>query len=225
MLKPITSPEALAERVEQLGFLPLFRCCVPGLSVEEMTPRELWFAPDTDGPWEWKGPVLRTGRCAYGKLFRGKCGFVSLDWLPDLANARRGGYDFDARAEDGLVSWHAQRIYAALEDAGGSLLSRDLKEACGYGREGLRGFDQTVTQLQMQTYLCVQDFEYALDKHGKPYGWGLSRLTTPERLYGAQTVTAAYRRDPADSLARCAGKLKAVLPDAEEKLILRLLRG
>ena len=64
MLKPITSPEALAERVEELGFLPLFRCCVPGLSVEEMTPRELWFAPDTDGPWEWKGPVLRTGRCA-----------------------------------------------------------------------------------------------------------------------------------------------------------------
>lgn len=223
-MTPITSAEALAERVAELGFLPLFRSLVPGLSVEEMTPRELWFAPDTDGPWEWKGPVLRTGRCAYGKFFRGKCGFVSLDWLPDFANARRDGYDFDARCADGLASWHAQRVYEALAGAGGSLLSRDLRERCGYGREGLRGFDQTVTQLQMQTYLCVEDFEYALDKHGRPYGWGLSRLTTPERLYGASLVTAAYSRESADSLARCAEKLRSAFPDAEEKLVLRLLK-
>ena len=146
-----------------------------------------------------------------------------------MVRARHGrplgdGYDFDARCADGLASWHAQRIYEALADAGGSLLSRDLKERCGYGREGLRGFDQTVTQLQMQTYFCVEDFEYALDKHGRPYGWGLSRLTTPEQLYGASSVTAAYSRESADSLARCAEKLRAAFPAAEEKAVLRLLK-
>lgn len=53
-----------------------------------------WFAEDRDGPWEWKGPAAQTKRCVYGKLFRKKAGFVSREWLPELVNFRRDGYDF-----------------------------------------------------------------------------------------------------------------------------------
>jgi len=42
---------------------------IPGFSIEELCPPELWFADDVDGPWEWKGPVARSGKCLYGKLF------------------------------------------------------------------------------------------------------------------------------------------------------------
>ena len=50
-----------------------------------MVDPRLWFS-DEEGPWEWKGPVIRNMNCAYGKLFNGKAGYVSLEWLPDFAN-------------------------------------------------------------------------------------------------------------------------------------------
>ncbi len=219
---PITSPAALEAAVLELGFLPFFKNHIPGFSVAERTPPELWFQKDVDGPWEWKGPVLRGKRCAYGKFFRGKAVYVALDRLPDLVNYRRDGYDFDARCDDGLASWHEKRLYETL-CAAGSMRSRELKESCGYGSDGMRGFDQIVTRLQMLTYLCVEDFEYELDRHGRPYGWGVARYTTPEALYGRSFVRSAYRRKPEESLRRITAQLTGAL-GVEEKSILRLLK-
>ena len=99
------SADDLIATVEQYGFLPFFRNEIPGFSVEELCPPELWFADDADGPWEWKGPAARSGKCLYGKLFNKKAGFVSREWIPDFANFRRDGYDFDARWDDGLASY------------------------------------------------------------------------------------------------------------------------
>ncbi len=219
---PIDSPAALEAAVQELGFLPFFKNAVPGFSVAERTPPELWFAKDREGPWEWKGPVLRGGKCAYGKFFRGKAVYVSLDWLPDFVNWRRDGYDFDARCDDGMASWHEKRLYETLS-AAGSMRSRELKETCGYGSDGMRGFEQTATRLQMLTYLCIQDFEYDLDRRGQPYGWGVARFTTPEALYGRRFVRSAYRRAPEESLRRITAHLAGVLP-ADEKTISRLIR-
>ena len=219
---PIDSAAALEAAVLELGFLPFFKTSVPGFSIAERTPPELWFAGDRDGPWEWKGPVLRGGKCAYGKFFRGKAVFVALDWLPDLVNYRRDGYDFDARCDEGMASWHEKRLYETLS-AAGSMRSRDLKEACGYGSDGMRGFDQVAARLQMLTYLCIQDFEYELDRHGQPYGWGLARFTTPEALYGRRLVRSAYRRAPEESLRRITAHLSQAL-STEEKAVLRLVK-
>jgi len=217
----LNSAAEIIDAVRELGFLPFFRNAIPGFSIEERTPAELWFS-DRPGPWDWKGPVIREGSCVYGKFFRGKAVFVSLDRFPDLVNYRRDGYDFDSRCEDGLVSWHDQRIYETLTAAGG-MLAKTLKSDCGYGREGLKGFDQAITRLQMQTYVCAENFEYTLDKHGAPYGFGLARYNTPEAVYGPKTVRAAYRRDPAESYERLLTHLCAVLPAtaAEVKKLLR----
>ena len=216
----LKSAEDIDAAVQELGFLPFFRNAIPGFSIEERTPSGLWFS-DEPGPWDWKGPVIRMGNCAYGKFFRGKAVFVSLDWFPDLANYRRDGYDYDARCEDGLAPWHDQRIYEKL--AAGGMLSKALKSDCGYGREGLKGFDQAITRLQMQTYVCVENFEYALDKHGAPYGWGVARYNTPEALYGKKLVRSAYKRDPAESCERIKAHLLSVLP-ATEAEIRKLIR-
>ncbi len=219
---PITSPAGLEAAVLELGFLPFFKNHIPGFSVAERTPPELWFVKDREGPWEWKGPVLRGGKCAYGKFFRGRAVYVALDRLPDFVNWRRGGYDFDARCDDGLASPHEQRMYETLA-AAGSMRSCDLKEACGYGKDGMRGFEAVAARLQMLTYLCIADFEYELDRHGAPYGWGIARYATPEALYGRRFVRSAYRRAPEESLRRITQRLTAVLP-ADEKSVLRLLR-
>jgi len=111
----LSSVDALARLVDNLGFLPFFRNSLPGFSVEERTPPELWFSDEADGPWEWKGPVIRRTGCAYGKLFGGKAGFVSAKWYPDFANYRRGGYDFDARYDDGLAGIRTKRCMTSWQ--------------------------------------------------------------------------------------------------------------
>ena len=215
-------PDDVAELTEALGFLPFFANAIPGFSVEEHTPRELWFT-EADGPWEWKGPIARTKRCLYGKFFGGKAGFISLEWFPDFANYRRDGFDFDSRYESGLASRKDMNVYGTVSRYG-TVLSKKLKSLCGYSKGGERGFDGVITRLQMQTYICVADFEYMRDKYGKQYGWGVARYSTPEELFGYEAVTSAYSREPAESLERILDHLKNVLPEADSARLLKMIK-
>ncbi|MBR1455535.1 MAG: hypothetical protein IJ594_00065 [Oscillospiraceae bacterium] len=211
----------MAERVEELGFLPFFRNEIPGFSIEEHTPARLWFSETEDGPWEWKGPVARSGRCLYGKFFRGRAGFISLRRFPDFANYRRDGYDFDALYEDGFASHKDKEVYDTLQRRG-VLLSKELKRLCGYGKGGSKGFDTVITRLQMRTYVCIADFVYQADRYGRPYGWGVAQYGTPEALFGETLLEEAYRRDPADSRAAVYARLRE-LTGADDARIARVL--
>ena len=215
-------PDDVVELTEALGFLPFFANGIPGFSVEEHTPRELWFT-EADGPWEWKGPIARTKRCLYGKFFGGKAGFISLEWFPDFANYRRDGFDFDSRYESGLASRKDMNVYGTVSRYG-TVLSKKLKSLCGYSKGGEKGFDGVITRLQMQTYVCVADFEYMRDKYGKQYGWGVARYSTPEELLGYEAVTSAYSREPAESLERILDHLKKVLPEADGARLLKMIK-
>lgn len=86
---PLRSAADLERAVLALGVLPFFRGTVPGYSVQAMADPALWFTDEADGPWEWKGPVIRRGRAAYGKFFKGKAAYLRLDCLADYINYRR----------------------------------------------------------------------------------------------------------------------------------------
>jgi hypothetical protein len=211
----IDSLDKLLSTVERLGFLPFFANEIEGFSIEEHCPVELWFAPDRDGPWEWKGPAARSGRCVYGKFFGGRAGYVSLEWLPDFANFRRNGYDFDARFDEGLAQYKDREVYAAIQE-NGKILSKRLKQLCNYSKDGNKGFETVITRLQMQTYVTAGNFVYMRDKYGKPYGWGVAEYTTPEALFGYETVTGAYASPPEESRARILDHLAFLLPRASD---------
>ncbi len=219
--RKIYSPDDLEKLVLEFGFLPFFKNEFGDFSVEEYTPEELWFT-DKEGPWEWKGPVAARKSCVYGKFFRGKTGFISLEWFPDFANYRRDGYDFDARYEDGLASRNDKEIYELVLEHG-SLLSKEIKTACGYGKKGNKGFDTIITRLQMQTYLIVANFEYSRDKSGCPYGWGVARYTTPEAYLGDTLVSSAYAREPEESKQRLFDYLLLLLPEADNEQIYKFI--
>lgn len=222
-LPEIHSAEELENLVCEMGFLPFFKHDIEGFSIEECCPPELWFASDKDGPWEWKGPVARSRKCVYGKFFGGKAGFISLDWFPDFANHRRDGYDFDARCDDGLVFYKDEDIYNTIAE-NGIILSKKLKEICNYRKGENKGFDTVITRLQMQTYVCIEDFEYMKDKYGRTYGWGVARYSKPEELFGYETVTKAYKRQPQESKQRIFDYLSDLLPDATEKQIIKFIK-
>lgn len=219
----LRSADDIVRLVKKIGFLPFFVNDIQGFSIEEHCPRELWFAADADGPWEWKGPIARSGECVYGKFFGGKAGFVSLDVFPDLANYRRNGYDFDARYDDGLASRKDKDVYDTIT-ASGSLLSKELKAACNYRKGGNKGFETVITRLQMQTYVNIADFVYMRDKHGNTYGWGVAKYSTPEEMFGYETITAAYKKDPQRSKELLLGRLADILPDVTEDKLLKLIK-
>lgn len=217
----IRSIEELLATVEEYGFLPFFRNKIPGFSVEEMCPPELWFT-EQDGPWEWKGSAAKSGRCIYGKFFGGKAGYVSKEWIPDFVNYRRDGYDFDARCDDGLVFWKDKDLFETIAEHE-VILSKELKKIRNYGKDGSKGFETVITCLQMQSYVCVADFVYMQDKFGKPYGWGVAQFTTPEHFFGYDYLASAYKTAPAVSKQKMIDHLKALFPETDEKWITKLV--
>ncbi len=66
----------------------------------------------------WREIIPATGEVVYGKLFNNKTGFISREWFPYFANARRDGYDFDAAWDDELVKRRYKAIMDVFEDSG-----------------------------------------------------------------------------------------------------------
>lgn len=214
--------------VEAVGFLPLFANEIPGFSVEERTPAKNWWTGDpVSDPWEWRIQLASSPKLAYGKFFERKAGYVSAAWFPSLANYRRCGYDFEALWDDGLAPYRWKKLYDALqpdeEGRGKAFYSNELKTQAGFGKNGEKNFEGVLTDLQMRTYLILGDFRQRLNRAGKPYGWHLSIVETPETKWGYGRVTASYPESPSDSLCRMEQHLKTLFPEAPSEFIRRLL--
>lgn len=222
----IGSMEELINVIDRLGFVPFFKNPIEGFSIEEHISDGCWYDDGDDGfwpAWEWKGPAIRTMQCAYGKFLMGKAMYVSPKWFPDFANYRRDGYDFDARYEDGLASFHDKELYELL-DVNAPVMSKQLKQAGNYGKNGRKGFDTMIARLQKQCYVIISDFRYATDKYGNKYGWGIAEYSTPEKFLGKKFTNKVYQCTPEESYERILKHFKKILPDAEQKEIERILR-
>lgn len=218
----ITSAQDILKLIDEWGFVPFFQNEIPGFSIEERVDPALWFSDTQDGPWEWKGPIIRQSGCAYGKFFRGKAVFISPRLFPDFANHRRNGYDLDARWDEGLTSQAEFQVWETLQKYP-SLLSVDLKEQSGFGKNGRKGFDAVLTRLQMGGYIVTTDFEYRKDKNGKPYGWGIARYATPENHFGSIFTDAVYLREPKESKELLFNQLRSLHPNIPEKVLWKML--
>lgn len=215
--KCIHSVGELTDYINRVGFLPLFKNGIPGFSVEEHTAPEYWWSGDKErDPWEWRGIIAAQGEIAYGKFFDKKAGFISKDWLPVFANARRNGYDFDSLWEEGLAPVREKRVMDAVLTEG-EIFSNELRCKAGFSKGGEKNFEGVMTALQMQTYLCVRDFRQRLNKKGAPYGWALAVYCAPERIWGYEHVTGAYAETPSLSRDRIVERVRKLYPDAPEK--------
>ena len=220
----LRTPEQLIETVNELGFLPLFRNSLPGFSVEERTAAgDWWTGSESTDPWEWRRLLADSGQVAYGKFFDRKAGFISLDWLPDFANWRRDGYDFDALWEDEKASWRQKKIMD-LFGSGEEMPSFDVKRKAGFGPGGEKNFEGVMTDLMMRTYLTVRDFRCRLNQKGQPYGWHVAVYAAPETIWGYGRVTKAYHRPPQESKARIFARIRACFPGADDSQIQRIMR-
>ena len=188
----IRTKEDLINAIEEFGFVPFFKNSIEGFSIEEHIAPEVWFSDEGDGIWEWKGPVIRESGCAYGKFFRNKAVFISKKYFPDFANFRRDGYDYDARTDEGLANYREQNLYDLIGN-NAPIISKHLKQIGGYGKDGKKGFDTLINNLQSQCYVLINDFVYLTDRFGKHYGWGVAEYSTPEKLFGKDFTDLVYK--------------------------------
>ena len=207
--------EDLIDLINEVGFLPLFKNEVDGFSVEENTGYLYWWTGDEEqDPWEWRCLMARSGKVAYGKFFGKKAGFISKAWFPHFANWRRDGYDFDSRWDEELASIRCKRVMDQFENRP-ELFSFELKRLAGFGKEGEKNFDGTVTDLQMQSYLLIRDFRRRINKKGLEYGWPISVYSTLETLWGYEHISSAYLIDPAASKAMVYQQVLKNFPEAQ----------
>ena len=229
----IRSWRDLTAYVDQVGFLPLFRNEIRGFSAEEQVSSLFWWTGDPEqDPWVWRELIAADHQVAYGKFFDKKAGFISLKWFPYFANARRNGYDFDARWEDGLVNRREKSIMDQLTDKDSDgdmifpdkrILSTDLKKRAGFGKNGEKNFPGIITGLQMQTYLVITDFHRRVNKKGAPYGMPVSVLQPPEAVWGYETITSAYQEEPAESWQRIYDWMMYLYPGRNEKDVIKMI--
>ena len=206
----IDSKEKLAEAVEKFQILPFFSNEVTGLSIEEMCASGKLFGGNFDeGSWEWKGPVIRTGNSAYGKFFRRKAGFVSIDILPDFLNYRRATYPVKKGSTDEMLLEIIRENYSLTSTELKSLIFGNKKRTSwdqfpGIGDETSiitkrKSLESPLQRLQMGGWIIISDFEYKKTKTGERYGWGVARYSTPESVF-RDTLNLSVKKSPMVSL-------------------------
>ncbi len=206
--------------IDEVGFLPLLPVGIPGWSADDVVDEDCRYVEFPDGGWEWKlwdwkGTVIQEGGCAYGKFFANRAGFVSRTWWHDFCVWRRSKYPHPAIDSVEDVILHTLKEH-------GDMVARDLRNACGLTGKGMRGkFDSMVSHLQMGCYIVTEDFVYPHDKHGHPYGWGWSLLSTPENLLGEDLCKPDS--DPLESYERIINHLKKVLPGVTDKRLANMI--
>lgn len=213
----------LVAKVNEIGFLPLFKNEIDGFSAEEETSNLYWWTGDMErDPWEWRVLIARSGEVAYGKFFGQKAGFISREWFPVFANYRRDGYDFDARWDDALANLRHKKVMDCFESQA-EWSSLQLKQQAGFGKNGEKNFSGILSQLQMQTYLVIHDFRRKVSRKGVEYGMPVSVYIRPEDLWSYEEVTACYSEPPEQSFRRVFFHIQAMYPDATTEQLLRLL--
>lgn len=216
----IYSCSQLMEYIQQVGFLPLLYSGLTGFSAEEAVDADCRYVELDDGGWEWqlwkwKGPIVTEGNCAYGKFFNKKAGFIGMQWWPDFYNYRRSTF---AAPEEGTIE---DIILRTLREHG-SLITRDLRNACGFSGPKMRSrFDAYITRLQMACYIVTEDFVYPRDRHNREYGWGWALLNTPERLFGHEACRCS--RTPQESRQLIFDHLSGMLKNATVSQINKII--
>ena len=219
--KCIQSCKKLAHYIEEVVFLPLFRNAVNGFSVEEnVAPSAWWTDDEARDPWIWRMKLAASEEFAYGKFFGGCAGFVSKEWFPGFANIRRNGYDFDARADEGLANKREIDTMRLFENSS-PLTAGEIRNKAYL----TKALDATLLQLQKQTYIVIAGFVQKVNKRGELYGWHMSIYQTPESKWGYDFVTSAYRENICDSAERIISHVLSHWPSASEKQVRNLVLG
>ena len=224
VLRPeVTGWESMLALIRELGIVPFFSNPIAGYSVEEHTPRDLWFTDENLGPWDWKIECVRSGDIAYGKfLWGGKASFARADVYRELINWRRSLPKYSPT--------HDQQTVLDYLAEHGSVSVPEVRQLLGVKKSAA---DALLSKLQMQTRIVTGDIERVYRGPALTYnGWQRCSFCSPEALFEDEDfpfpgyVPRSMRSSlsPAESLDFLKETVRAACGrEIPEKLLMKML--
>jgi hypothetical protein len=181
-------------------------------------PREFTWDRDVQKLWVWKDQLGKQRRAYYGKYFRGRGTFISLEFLPHFLAMRESALAPDEHQRfhaAGRISGEAFAIWEAL-DKHGPLATLELRHACKLdSKRGNLRFKRAM--LELQCLLVVVHF--GTEQETAAWASGRFELTSrafPEAAHAAREITLELAR------ASIAAKYREWNPGAEPARIAKL---
>lgn len=218
----VLSAEGMLSLIKEFQLIPFFVNPIPGYSVEEHTPPDLWFTEDNLGPWDWKIECVRSGDIAYGKfLFGGKAAFATVDVYREIMNWRRSLPKYKPTQDQ-------QKVLDYLEEQG-SITVPEVRKLMGVTKSAA---DALLARIQMQSRIITGDITRVYRGMDLKYsGWQRSSFCTPEALFeeldfpfpGFQPRTLRSSLTPDESLEFLKETVRKVCGDVPDKVLMKML--
>ena len=218
----VLSAEGMLSLIKEFQLIPFFVNPIPGYSVEEHTPSEMWFTEDNLGPWDWKIECVRSGDIAYGKfLFGGKAAFATVDVYREIMNWRRSLPKYKPTQDQ-------QKVLDYLEEQG-SITVPEVRKLMGVTKSAA---DALLARIQMQSRIITGDITRVYRGMDLRYnGWQRSSFCTPEALFeeldfpfpGFQPRTLRSSLTPDESLEFLKDTVRKVCGDVPDKVLMKML--
>ena len=221
--KLTTSAEA-ARFIRSAGFCMLFPIKnFPLLSLYEAIkggkpPRQFTWDRDVENLWKWKDQLGKQRRAYYGKYFRGRGTFISLEFLPYFLAMRESALapeDFQQFHAAGRITAEARVIWEALAKHG-PLATLELRHACKFDskRSNVR-FKRAMVELQC--LLVVVHF----GTEQETAAWASGRFELTSRAF-PEAMREAAEISPETARAAIAAKYREWHPGAQPSHIAML---
>ena len=180
--------------------------------------------PDTD-PWQWRIRVLtERDDIAYSKVFLRKAGYITKEWYPYFLTARRGGMTFEDEYSSGTLNRFAKRVYDAVAE-NGRLSLQEIKQIAGFKREDNSKVENALTELQMKMYLTICEIGYKISQKGETYGFSYTVFGTAESFWGDDVFDRAASIGVNEAVSKITAQIFTLNPSAQEKKIMKFIRG
>jgi len=208
--------------IKEYGLIPFFANPIPGYSIEEHTPYELWFTEENLGPWDWKIDCIQTGDIAYGKfLCGGKAAFATVDTYREIINWRRSQPKYQPSADQRKVLDYMQEQ--------GSISVPEVRKLMGIKKSAA---DALLGKLQMQTRIVTGDIARVYSGADLKYsGWQRSSFCAPEALFedmdfpfpGYKPRTLKSSLTPEGSLEFLKETIRGICGDVPDNILMKIL--
>lgn len=218
----VRDQKGMLNLIRKYRIIPFFVNSIPGYSIEEHTPSDLWFTKENLGPWDWKIECVQSGDIAYGKfLCGGKAAFATVDVYREIINWRRAQPKYQPSSVQ-------LKVLAYLNEHG-SISVPEVRGLIGVNKAGA---DALLAKLQMQTRIITGDISRVYRGADLKYsGWQRSIFCTPEALfddmdflfpdYKPQTLKSSLT--PTDSLEFLKESIRDACGDVPDKVLMKIL--
>ena len=218
----VRDQEGMLSLIQEFQLVPFFVNIIPGYSIEEHTPPELWFTDENLGPWDWKIECIQSGDVAYGKfLYGGKAAFATVDVYREIINWRRSLPKYKPSPDQ-------KKVLDYIEEHGSVSVS-DVRQLMGLKKAAA---DALLAKIQMQARIITGDIARVYRGADLRYnGWQRSSFCTPEALFeemdfpfpGYKPRTLKSSLTPAQSLEFLKDTVRNVCGDVPDKVLMKIL--